>query len=74
MIHTKMSGLLRSLRRSVLLSCAGLMVLAGCAKADSDSPSVQSDTPYGPTSEPPVSIYLFWGEGCPHCAQAKPFL
>ena len=22
----------------------------------------------------PVYIYLFWGEGCPHCAQAKPFL
>ncbi len=23
---------------------------------------------------PPVYIYLFWGDGCPHCAQAKPFL
>jgi glutaredoxin len=22
----------------------------------------------------PVCIYLFWGNGCPHCAQAKPFL
>lgn len=21
-----------------------------------------------------VSIYLFWGDGCPHCAKAKPFL
>ncbi|NLI08675.1 MAG: glutaredoxin family protein [Thermotogaceae bacterium] len=21
-----------------------------------------------------VVIYLFWGDGCPHCAQAKPFL
>lgn len=21
-----------------------------------------------------VTIYLFWGEGCPHCAKAKPFL
>ena len=26
----------------------------------------------GPTY--PVSIYLFWGDGCPHCAVAKPFL
>lgn len=29
------------------------------------------------TPEPegfPVHIYLFWGEGCPHCARAKPFL
>lgn len=22
----------------------------------------------------PVNVYLFWGEGCPHCAKAKPFL
>jgi thiol-disulfide isomerase/thioredoxin len=22
----------------------------------------------------PVYIYFFWGDGCPHCAQAKPFL
>ena len=22
----------------------------------------------------PVAIYFFWGDGCPHCAQAKPFL
>ncbi len=23
---------------------------------------------------PPVVIYLFWGDGCPHCAEEKPFL
>jgi thiol-disulfide isomerase/thioredoxin len=23
--------------------------------------------------EHPVHIYFFWGEGCPHCAKAKPF-
>ncbi|MGQ9491905.1 MAG: thioredoxin family protein [Anaerolineae bacterium] len=22
----------------------------------------------------PVYIYFFWGDGCPHCAEAKPFL
>jgi glutaredoxin len=22
----------------------------------------------------PVAIYFFWGDGCPHCAAAKPFL
>ena len=21
-----------------------------------------------------VNVYFFWGEGCPHCAQEKPFL
>ncbi len=25
-------------------------------------------------SSPEVTIYLFWGDGCPHCAIAKPFL
>jgi len=23
--------------------------------------------------EPPVVVYMFWGDGCPHCAVAKPF-
>jgi glutaredoxin len=26
------------------------------------------------TSGSPVAIYFFWGDGCPHCAAAKPFL
>ena len=26
-----------------------------------------------PAPEHPVTIYLFWGEGCPHCAKAKPY-
>jgi thiol-disulfide isomerase/thioredoxin len=33
-------------------------------------------TPVGaqtPVPENPVYIYLFWGEGCPHCAKAKPY-
>lgn len=27
-----------------------------------------------PTNQHPVNIYLFWGDGCPHCAKAKPVL
>lgn len=27
-----------------------------------------------PAPDNPVYIYLFWGDGCPHCAAAKPFL
>lgn len=27
-----------------------------------------------PTPPDQVIIYFFWGEGCPHCAKAKPFL
>jgi len=33
-------------------------------------------TPVGaqtPTPGKPVYIYLFWGDGCPHCAKAKPY-
>jgi glutaredoxin len=26
-----------------------------------------------PTPQQHVIIYLFWGEGCPHCAKAKPY-
>ena len=32
----------------------------------------------GPTPAPerakPVTVYFFWGDGCPHCAAEKPFL
>jgi len=27
-----------------------------------------------PKPEHQIVIYLFWGNGCPHCAEAKPFL
>lgn len=27
-----------------------------------------------PPNPQPVAIYFFWGDGCPHCAKAKPFL
>lgn len=32
---------------------------------------VQAQTP---APKNPINIYLFWGDGCPHCAAAKPFL
>src|SRR5690606_40843078 len=33
----------------------------------------QAVAPAQQASEP-VVIYFFWGDGCPHCAAAKPFL
>jgi len=27
-----------------------------------------------PEKAAPVTLYFFWGEGCPHCARSKPFL
>ena len=28
----------------------------------------------GPEPQHPITVYLFYGEGCPHCEKAKPFL
>lgn len=46
--------------------------LIGCViRVFSGSPlRVQAQTPQ---PEHPVYIYLFWGDGCPHCAKAKPY-
>ncbi len=43
-----------------LLILAGLLVFQ-------PQPAVQAQ------GDNPVVVYMFWGEGCPHCAQAKPF-
>jgi len=37
------------------------------------SPSTASAAP-SPQADQPVAIYFFWGDGCPHCEKAKPFL
>jgi len=49
-----------------ILVVALLLTLAG------STPTV-SAAPYVQTMEP-VVIYFFWGDGCPHCSTAKPFL
>lgn len=43
---------------------ASLVILTGGGGAESGS--------YGNPSG--VTLYFFWGEGCPHCQRAKPFL
>lgn len=35
--------------------------------------AAQTPEPEPETEGYPVYIYLFWGEGCPHCAKAKPY-
>jgi thiol-disulfide isomerase/thioredoxin len=51
-----------------------------CTTITSESESA-SPEPVGPDSPLPLPpadakavIYLFWGDGCPHCAKEKPFL
>lgn len=38
------------------------------------SAQAQAQTPSTPQGSQPVVLYFFWGDGCPHCAKAKPFL
>lgn len=52
---------------ATLLLCIGALINLWL-----DSPSAGA-APAHQQMEP-VSIYFFWGDGCPHCAAAKPFL
>ncbi len=45
---------------------AGMLFLLLTDEAAQAAPTEQTT--------PPVAIYFFWGDGCPHCAQAEPFL
>jgi glutaredoxin len=60
-----MKRLQRQLWVNFLLLAAFLLSLANWTTP------VRAQTP-APAN--PVYIYLFWGEGCPHCAKAKPYL
>lgn len=44
-------------------------ILAGCRGTDAANNGALEPIPAGS-----VGVYFFWGNGCPHCAQAKPFL
>jgi len=55
------------MRLKILAVLAALFVAMWLTAAPTTaSSSVQADKP--------VTIYFFWGDGCPHCAEAKPFL
>ncbi len=48
--------------KSVVLAVVMLAIFSSLAAADTSK------------QENHTVIYLFWGDGCPHCAEAKPFL
>lgn len=56
--------------RRILTVLLVTVVLSGLriGSAVRAAPASQEET------EVPVTIYFFWGDGCPHCAEAKPFL
>lgn len=51
---------------------AGALLLALAATLSPPLKPAQASPPAAPAAT--VSIYFFWGDGCPHCAAAKPFL
>jgi thiol-disulfide isomerase/thioredoxin len=52
----------------------GFLLLTGPGKASAASVPLRAGITEEIQSSDPVYIYLFWGDGCPHCAKAKPFL
>lgn len=57
------------------------LVLSGCsgpnAQNSSNNDSSNTNTPseiVSEVDEDKTVVYFFWGEGCPHCAKAKPWL
>ncbi len=58
---------------ALLLVFVALSLFSNNAAADLD-PAVPDLGFSTLQDEPRVPIYIFWGEGCPHCAKAKPVL
>ncbi|MHC1784858.1 MAG: glutaredoxin family protein [Anaerolineaceae bacterium] len=58
----------------VLIICAAFILFpTDFGSANPMTEDIQSAV-MNPDESNPVVIYLFWGDGCPHCAVAKPFL
>lgn len=59
---------------------ASLLLLAGnrftttTVQASNFAQNTTSQNTIVASQDRPVAIYFFWGDGCPHCAEAKPFL
>jgi glutaredoxin len=61
---------LKRLRFIVLGMVVAVILLLGLPLLHRDAVSAAPQT----QTEKPLYIYFFWGEGCPHCAEAEPFL
>ncbi len=58
---------------SILL--AAIVLVSGCVTETDDNSDITGDI-IGSLEDDPekVTLYFFWGDGCPHCAHEKPFL
>jgi thiol-disulfide isomerase/thioredoxin len=59
-------------RRLRFLAVAVVVVVVAAAFALASSPDAAAAA--SSRSAAPVTIYYFWGDGCPHCASLRPFL
>lgn len=63
MFSTKFQWFMSALMLVGAFAIASVLLIPAAALS---APSAQA--------EQPVAIYFFWGDGCPHCAKAKPML
>lgn len=61
------------LGRSALLRCLAAFLLLGAGIASAGKAG-DVLTPPAPARQGKTVVYLFWGNGCPHCAQEEAFL
>lgn len=57
----------------VLVIFVGIIALTGCNSNTQTTPTGNVVADINDDSSK-VTIYFFWGDGCPHCAAEKPFL
>jgi glutaredoxin len=62
---------MRKFTRAFTIALLALLIVASAAAANI---SRLDDDPAPSDNAALVNIYFFWGDGCPHCAAAKPFL
>ncbi len=49
--------------------------VSGCVNATDENTSPKGNITKDLEDDPEkVTVYFFWGEGCPHCVEEKPFL
>ncbi len=57
----------------LILVILGSIALTGCS---SNTQTIPTGSVVANLNDDPgkVTVYFFWGDGCPHCAEEKPFL
>lgn len=64
-----------------ILAVGATLIISGCSsteqnQSNSSTPdeNTQQTAELRDTGDNKTTVYFFWGDGCPHCAKAKPWL